>query len=115
MKDAKSGEIMSLPEDCAARQGVFISERMAEELFGTTDAVGKRVRYGDSTFHEVMGVLQDYKHRINEQPGNLLIQVNSKVENHNWIQWTYMVTFRLKPNVDVSTFEKRFKAEVVPS
>ena len=69
MKDAKSGQIMSLPEDCAAREGVFITERMAEELFGTTDAVGKRVRYNDSTFHEVMGVLQDYKHRINEQPG----------------------------------------------
>ena len=78
MKDAKSGQIMSLPEDCAAREGVFITERMAEELFGTTDAVGKRVRYNDSTFHEVMGVLQDYKHRINEQPGNLLIQVNSR-------------------------------------
>ncbi len=54
MKDAKSGQIMSLPEDCAAREGVFITERMAEELFGTTDAVGKRVRYNDSTFHEVM-------------------------------------------------------------
>lgn len=114
MKDAKSGQIMSLPEDCAAREGVFITERMAEELFGTTDAVGKRVRYNDSTFHEVMGVLQDYKHRINEQPGNLLIQVNSKVGNHSWIQWMYMLTFKLKPNVDVPTFEKRFKAEVVP-
>ena len=67
-----------------------------------------------STFHEVMGVLQDYKHRINEQPGNLLVQVNGKVENHSWIQWVYMLTFKLKPNVDVSTFEKRFKAEVVP-
>ncbi len=33
MKDAKSGQIMSLPEDCAAREGVFITERMAEELF----------------------------------------------------------------------------------
>lgn len=32
MKDAKSGQIMSLPEDCAAREGVFITERMAEEL-----------------------------------------------------------------------------------
>ena len=61
-----------------------------------------------------MGVLQDYKHRINEQPGNLLIQVNSKVGNHSWIQWMYMLTFKLKPNVDVPTFEKRFKAEVVP-
>lgn len=114
MKDAKSGQIMSLPEDCAAREGVFVSERMAKELFGTADAVGKRVRYGDSTFHEVMGVLQDYKHRINEQPGNLLIQVNGKIPNHNWIQRMYMVTFRLKQNVDVAVFEKRFKAEVVP-
>ena len=87
---------------------------MAKELFGTADAVGKRVRYGDSTFHEVMGVLQDYKHRINEQPGNLLIQVNGKIPNHNWIQRMYMVTFRLKQNVDVAVFEKRFKAEVVP-
>lgn len=114
MKDAKNGQIMSLPEDCAAREGVFVSERMAKELFGTADAVGKRVRYGDSTFHEVMGVLQDYKHRINEQPGNLLIQVNGKIPNHNWIQRMYMVTFRLKQNVDVAVFEKRFKAEVVP-
>ena len=115
MKDAKNGQIMSLPEDCAAREGVFVSERMAKELFGTADAVGKRVRYGDSTFHEVMGVLQDYKHRINEQPGNLLIQVNGKIPNHNWIQRMYMVTFRLKQNVDVAVFEKRFKDEYFTS
>jgi len=114
MKDAKSGEIMSLPEDCAARGGVFVSEHLANDLFGTTDAVGKKVRYYDSTYHEVMGVLQDYKHRINEQPDNLLIQVGGKIPSHNWIQWIYMVTFRLKPNVDVAAFEKRFKAEVVP-
>lgn len=114
MKDVKSGDTASLPEDCAARKGVFVSECMAEELFRTTDAIGKKVRYPDSTFHEVVGVLQDYKHRINEQPGNLLIQVNSQIENSSWMQWMYMMTFRLKPNVDVSTFEKRFKKEVAP-
>lgn len=114
MRDAKSGEIMSLPKDCAARGGVFVSERMANDLFGTTNAVGKKVRYYDSTYHEVMGVLQDYKHRINEQPGNLLIEVNGKIPSYSWIQWMYMVTFRINPNVDAAAFEKRFKAEVVP-
>lgn len=114
MKDARTGKIMSLPDNCAARKGVFISERFAQECFGTTDAVGKKVRYGDSTFHEVMGVIEDYKHRINEQPGNLLIEVQGELPAYDWLQWGYTVTFRLKPEVDIAAFEQRFKKEVVP-
>lgn len=114
MKDAKTGEVMSLPDDCAAREGVFVTKHLAKELFGTEDAVGMKLHYGDSVYHEVMGVLEDYKHHINEQPGNLLIEVESKLPENNWLEWAYMITFRLKPEVDISAFEKRFKSEVVP-
>lgn len=113
MKDAKTGQVMDLPADCAAREGQFITKRLALELFGTADATGMKLYYGDSVYHEVMGVLEDYKHRVNEQPGNLMVEVKSKLPEKNSLQWSYRITFRLKPNVDISAFEQRFKKEVV--
>lgn len=114
MKDAKTGQIMSIPIDCAARKGVFITENLAMKLFGTMEAVGKNICYGDSTRHEVMGVLQNYKHWVDEQPTTLLIELESELLENEWLQWAYNVTFRLKPEVDAIAFEKRFKEEVAP-
>ena len=88
MKDARTGGDIQVPEQVEDK--AFISERLALLLFGTADAVGKKVYQSDEPL-EVAGVFRDFKHRDYEQP-----------------------VIRLKPGVDVSAFKQRFQQEVAP-
>ena len=87
MKDARTGGDIRLPEQTQGK--VFISELLALRLFGTADAVGKKV-YEDDEPSEVAGVFRDFKHRDYEQPYPLIV------------------------GVDASAFKKRFQQEVGP-
>ncbi|MDR1004964.1 MAG: FtsX-like permease family protein [Prevotellaceae bacterium] len=114
LRDYRTGEVMQLPADCGARGGVFITEEMARTLFGTADARGLQVRYGDSTFHEVRGVLQAYKARNDAQPTPLLIRVSADTPSSGLLQWRATIALRVKPDVDAAAFERRFRQEVAP-
>lgn len=60
MKDVRTGGDIRLPEQVEDK--AFISERLAQRLFGTADAVGKKVYQGEDAL-EVAGVFRDFKHR----------------------------------------------------
>ena len=70
MKDVRTGDDIRLPEQTQGK--VFISELLALRLFGTADAVGKKV-YEDDEPSEVAGVFRDFKHRDYEQPYPLIV------------------------------------------
>ena len=98
MKDFRTGDDIRLPEQTQGK--VFISELLALRLFGTADAVGKKV-YEDDEPSEVAGVFRDFKHRDYEQPYPLIVHMYDDI-------------IRLKPGVDASAFKKRFQQEVGP-
>jgi hypothetical protein len=113
MRDAHTGEVMTVPADCGARKGVFITEQLAMKLFGTTDVVGREVHQGDSIMLPVMGVLQNYKARNNEQPQNLLIKISSGLSPRFYLhRMGTSMAFRLKPEADEAAFRKRFSEEL---
>ncbi|WP_455673789.1 ABC transporter permease [Phocaeicola sp.] len=114
MKDANTGGDMVLPEDCAARGCVFISEYMAQQLFGTIAVVGKKIYLSNKDGNEIAGVFCDYKHRDYEQPYPLVVYAGREVEGSPYMHWKYFTTFSLKDGVDANAFERRFKEEVAP-
>lgn len=113
MKDARTGGEVQVPADCAIRRGVFVSEYLAEQLFGTTDVVGKKVFDGQVS-KEIVGVFRDYVHRNYEQPYPLLVIVNNDLRGGNYMHWNYNLVFKLKEGVDEDAFKERFNKEVAP-
>ena len=111
IKDARTGGDLRLPEQPADK--VFISERLAERLFGTVDAVGKKVYQSDEPL-EVAGVFRNFKHRDYEQPYPLFIGMQTDMQGSPYMVWEYSFVFRLKLGVDVSAFKLRFRQEVEP-
>ena len=102
MKDARTGGDIRLPEQTQGK--VFISELLALRLFGTADAVGKKVA----------GVFRDFKHRDYEQPYPLIVHMYDDIHGSPYMAWMYPFVIRLKPGVDASAFKKRFQQEVGP-
>ena len=111
MKDARTGGDLRL--HAQPDNKVFVSERLARRLFGTADAVGKKVYESDEPL-EVAGVFRDFKHRDYEQPYPLLIKMHNDIKGSPYMAWQYIVILRLKPGVDVSAFKQRFRQEVEP-
>lgn len=111
MKDARTGGDIRLPEQVEDK--AFISERLALLLFGTSDAVGKKVYQSDEPL-EVAGVFRDFKHRDYEQPYPLIVTMYSEMYGSPYMPWWYNFVIRLKPGVDVSAFRQRFREEVAP-
>ena len=111
MKDARTGGDLRLPEQPGGK--AFISERLAQRLFGTADAVGKKV-YESNEPLEVVGVFRDFKHRDYEQPYPLIIEMHKDMLGSPYMAWQYTFILRLKPGVDASTFRQRFRQEVEP-
>lgn len=111
MKDVRTGGDIRLPEQPEGK--VFLSERLARLLFGTADAVGKKVYQSDEPL-EVAGVFRDFKHRDYEQPYPLIVTMYSEMYGSQYMPWSYNFVIRLKPGVDVSAFKKRFREEVAP-
>ena len=114
MKDALTGETMRVNPNV---EGVYISENMALELFGTKDARGKTV-YQNADLNSalvVAGVFNDYKHFDYTQPYGLTILFKEKIEASPWMAWQYPFVFKLKEGVDEEAFVKRFVREVAPT
>lgn len=112
IKDANTGRVLVLPEDCTGK--LFISSYAAQQLYGTTDVVGKKVTHPDGSEQEIAGVFREFKHRDFEQPTPLTIKVNKYLRSSIYMHWMYVFVFKLKDGVNAEAFEERFHAEVAP-
>lgn len=113
MRDVRTGEYLQINEDM---DGIYISENLALELFGTTECVGKTVYQGRSinTGMKITGIFQDYKHYAYTQPYPLMIRYQGQIEASPWMKWRYPFVFKLKEGVDEEAFRERFVREVAP-
>lgn len=114
MKNALTGGDIEVPQDAGGRNLIYVSENFAHHMFGTLDAIGKKVYYRDKV-HEIAAVFKDYKHRDFEPIYPLVIRVNNKVSVGPYMHWTYMIAFNLKEGVDEDAFVERFEKEVGPN
>ena len=115
MKNALTGGDIEVPQDAGGRNLIYVSENFARHMFGTTDAVGKKVYDYRDRAHEIAAVFKDYKHRDFEPIYPLIIRVNNKVGVGPYMHWTYMIAFNLKEGVDEDAFVERFEKEVAPN
>ncbi len=111
MKNVHTGNYLN-PEI----KGIYISENLAVELFGTNDVVGKKVYQNQHKDTEltIAGVFEDYKHYEYQQPYPLLIYFQNGIEASPYMHWRYPFVFKLKEGVNEETFKKRFVSEVAP-
>lgn len=113
MKNVHTGRYLNPDEGI---KGVYVSENLAVELFGTNDAVGKKVYQNQHKDTEltIAGVFEDYKHYEYQQPYPLLIYFQKGIEASPYMHWRYPFVFKLKEGVNEETFKKRFVSEVAP-
>lgn len=111
MKDIRTGGDMKIPIQNKGK--VFISERLAQLLFGSTDVVGRKI-YENENACEVAGVFRNFKHWDFKQPYPLVVYIDPDMEASDYMNRTYNFVIRLKPGVDASAFKRRFLQEVGP-
>lgn len=113
MKNVHTGRYLN-PEE--GIKGVYISENLALELFGTNDVVGNKVYKNEHKETEltIAGVFEDYKHYEYQQPYPLLIYFQKNIEDSPYMHYRYPFVFKLKEGVNEETFKKRFISEVAP-
>ncbi len=98
--------------------GVFVSEKAAMMLFGTTDAVGRTFKaVYNRKKHQVAGVFKDIAMVQYDEPHPLII-MDCRMDNDDYAN-TYngasvFLHVRLKKGVDKEDFEKRFHEEIMP-
>lgn len=117
LKDANTGEIMTIAPDIASRDLIYISENLAQMLFGSTDVVGRKCFDYNAKSYEIAGVFNDFKDRDYNQPYPTAFAVaffNNKIQGGSYMHWTYTFTFRVKDDVNAHQFEKRFEKEIKP-
>lgn len=113
LKDALTGDSLRLPSTFFRSDGqIAISEQLARKLFGTPEAVGRKVGYNGRAV-EVAGVFRDIKQFDAQQPVPLALMSQPLWRVSKTIVWQ-SILFRLKPEVDAGAFRDRFEREVVP-
>jgi hypothetical protein len=114
MRDAiTNGPVIMVQE----KEGIYLSENLAVELFGTKDARGRMVYQSAnmSSGLEVLGVFSDYKHYDYMQPYALAIYFEKEIEASQWMHWRYPFVFKVKEGVNEEAFIERFGEEIAPA
>ena len=119
LRDAYTGELMSLSQDTKERRLIYVSQSVAESIVDDGDVKGKKVfvmlNGVDLVEVEIGGVFADFKFRDYDQPENMVICVSPYDMNGTTKMNTYFnIIVKLKHDVDKSAFVKRFE-EIAPS
>ena len=115
IKDALTGNEISMPKDVDVRKLCFISESLANRLFGTAQVIGKKVYTSEVRFLEIGGVFKDFK--TNDYESSYPLCIDFDDEYPSWFTYSHsslMIVFKLKEGVDFDAFNERFKKEVAP-
>lgn len=117
LKDANTGEIMTIAPDFASRNMVYISENLAKMIYGRTDVKGERCFDYKKNVQEIAGVFKDFKDRDYNQPYPTVFtsaDFCNEIKGNFFMHWSYTFTFRVKDDVNKAAFEKRFENEIKP-
>ena len=113
------GEIMK-KSSASNGHGIYVSENLAHKVFGTTDAIGKKISYPDEgENYSVTGVFSTVQTTEYIEPMHLIMHIHDRSEICNYIDKRYIfenykIFLRLKDGVDAEKFIKRFQTDVAP-
>ena len=114
LRDAYTGEVMKQKPVIDSNKEVYLTKNLAEQLFPEGEAVGRKVetsqKIADSA--RVVGVVSDFKHRVNEQPGKMAIFVENEIRFQSYS--LSPILLRVKPSTNLVEFEGRFRKEIAP-
>lgn len=117
LKDANTGEPLAISPDFASRDMIYISENLAQMLYGRTDVEKEKCFDYKKNAYEIAGVFKDFKDRDYNQPYPTVFSTASfcnDIEGNPYMHWSYTFTFRVKDDVNQDAFEKRFENEIKP-
>lgn len=117
LKDAATGEVMTITPDYASRDLIYISENLAKLLYNRTDVVGEKCYDFQKNSYEIAGVFNDYKDRDYNQPYPTAFTTAffcRDIKGSAYMNWQNCITFRIKDDVDANDFERRFDRDIKP-
>ena len=114
LRDAYTGEIMKQKPVMQSYKEMYLTKNLADELFPNGEAVGRKVEISQKNADSarVVGVVSDFKHRVNEQPGKMAIFVENEIRFQSYS--LSPILLRVKPSTNLVEFEERFRKEVAP-
>ena len=110
LKDAQSGEVLSMTKGEQIPNRCYISEDFAKNLFGSVDPINQRVYEDRQRVYTVKGVFGNIKTIEFHIPYTLIIQCSQEMPINS-----PMLVVRLKKGVDGEQFAERFMKEVAPT
>lgn len=111
IKDANTGEEMRTSDKPISW---YVSEEFAKKMYGTTQAVGKKIFFYKKDHVEIDGVFKNIKTRDFQASYPLTIQAVNDFDVNDWMHKNTLIVFRLKEGVNFDAFNERFKKEVAP-
>lgn len=117
LRDAATGEVMTIAPDYASRNMIYISENFAKMLYNRTDVVGEKCYNYKKAGYEIAGVFKDYKDRDYNQPYPTAFMTDffcRDIKGSDYMHWQNSITFRIKDDVSADDFERRFDSEIKP-
>lgn len=101
--------------------GAYITKSLARELFGSEEPVGKDIvsvkRYDDYALNEkytVLGVLDDIQQHLYHDAENVIVITYRLNRFDRYRLGNLSIKFRLKDGVNATSFEKKFREEIMP-
>ena len=110
LKDAQTGEVLSMTKGELIPNRCYISEDFAKNLFGSVDPVNQKVYVDRQSVYKVKGVFERVKTIDFNLPYSLIVMCTQEMP-----VTSPMFVVRLKKGVDGKQFASRFMKEVAPT
>ena len=115
LRDAYTGEIMEQKPVMDSKKEVYLTKNLAQQLFPEGEAIGQKVETSQKNADSarVVGVVSDFKHRVDEQPSKIAIFVDNEIR---FLSYPYLspILLRVKSSTNLVEFEERFRKEIAP-
>ncbi len=93
----------------AEPNAVVITKEIAEKYFGSTQAVGKVLRFDNQTDYKVTGVIENIPANSHFNFDFFISMAGSnESKQNNWLSYNFNTYLLLKEGVDPKVFEKKF-------
>ncbi len=112
LKDARTGEVLSVDTNAGVNGQIYVSEDMAKAISVDESVQGKEVWVNNgSTLYqaEIAGVFASYKFRDYDQPEYMVVYVKPNLEPTTEMNNYYNLIVKLKSSADKADFMRNFE------
>ncbi len=111
VRNALTGEIMK-HKDVMQRNEMYVTRRLAQKLFDTTDVVGKKMNYAGANV-EIIGVIEDMQ-LLSYDEYTPFVLTSEDITYDKYAFTPQEIFVRLKKGVDCEAFRKKFDNDIAP-